>query len=521
MMNMKNIFLTFLTGMLLLSGCTDDSLDTQPNDRYGEETFWTSERNALAALAGCYAVLRHEGVYGGEATPLLEETVTPNAYNYNNRMGFDPIAKGTQTATTSGIINARWNACYSGIGRCNTLLGNIDKVDMDSALIVRMKGEAKFLRALYYSIVATYYDAAPLILDPPAFEQALLPRTPHAEVVAQVIKDLDEAALVLPVKYTVATDIGRATIGAALALKARVLLFEASPLKNPANDLDKWEDAADAAKAVMNLTAAGYDLFPDYRQLFLPAYENKQETIFDVQFKAPELGSSFDIVGRQYNDNAPIKDLINAYEMRDGLPQNLSPLYDPTKPYENRDPRFYQTVVFPGDVFMGTPVTTSRFQITGYGLKKYTIYDKEATTNILNVGRSEINYMVIRYADVLLMFAEAQNEAVGPDADVYDAVNRIRERAGLVPFEIPAGKTQIEMREIIRHERRIEFVGEGFYYNDIRRWKTAETVLNTKIYSHADKELVGRVFNPGRDYWWPVPQTQRDLNPNLSQNDLY
>src|SRR5687768_3419016 len=98
MMNMKNIFLTFLTGMLLLAGCTDDSLDTQPNDRYGEETFWTSERNALAALAGCYAVLRHEGIYGGEATPLLEETATPNAYNYNNRMGYDDLSYGKQTA---------------------------------------------------------------------------------------------------------------------------------------------------------------------------------------------------------------------------------------------------------------------------------------------------------------------------------------------------------------------------------------------------------------------------------------
>lgn len=521
-MIMKKIFLSFLVGTLLMAGCSDSALDTEPTDRYEEKEFWVNERNAMSALNACYAILLQDGIFGGEATPLLEESATPNAYNYNNRLGFDQVAKGTQTATNSAIINNRWSDCYSGIGRCNTLLANIDKVtSLNETLATRMKAEAKFLRALYYSLLAMYYDAAPLILDPPAIDQALLPRDSHEEIIAQVIKDLDEAAAVLPPKYTGTTDIGRATIGAALALKARVLLFEASPLKNPDNTIAKWQAAADAARAVMNVTEAGYDLFPNYRQLFLPQFENSQETVFDVQFKVPEVGSSFDLVGRQYNDNAPLQDLINAYEMKDGKSQEESDYYDPANPYADRDPRFYQTVVFPGDVFMGVTVTTSRFKITGYGMKKYTIYDKEATSNILNGGRSETNYMVIRYADVLLMFAEAQNEAVGPDVDVYNAVNRIRERAGLVPFEIPAGKTQAEMREIIRHERRIEFVGEGFYYNDIRRWKIAEDVMNSQIHNYANKALVTRRFNPERDYWWPVPQTQRDLNTNLDQNHLY
>jgi hypothetical protein len=513
---MNKIFGLLFGSMLLMAACTDEALDTSPNDRYLEEDFWMSDKNAQASLTGCYAVLRDRALFGF-ATPLMEETITPNAYVYDGTLGYGTIALGTHTNTNSEIINTRWGACYSGIGRCNTLLANIDKVPMDSALMVRMKAEAKFLRALYYSLLETYYGDAPLILDQPSMEHAYLPKNDRTEIVAQVIKDLDEAAKVLPVKYSTVADIGRATKGAALALKARVLLFEASPLNNPDNNIVKWDSAARAAKAVMDLSAAGYGLFPDYRQLFLPANENRQETVFDVQFKTPELGSSFDLIGRQFNTNAPLQDLVYAYEMKDGLPQSASPLYDPALPYQNRDPRFYQTIVFPGDVFMGTPVTTNRFQFTGYGLKKYTVYDKEPNNNLIGEGRSEINYMLIRYADVLLMYAEAQNEVVGPDASVYDAIHRIRQRAGLFPYEIDAGKTQEEMREIIRHERRIELAGEGFYYNDIRRWKIAENVMKGLVYKYNNQKVDNnqRKFDPAVHYWWPIPQTQIDLNPHL------
>ena len=129
--------------------------------------------------------------------------------------------------------------------------------------------------------------------------------------------------------------------------------------------------------------------------------------------------------------------------------------------------------------------------------------------------------MVLRYGDLLLMYAEAQNEAAGPDASVYAAVNSIRQRAGLLPYEVPAGKSKEEMREIIRRERRIELAAEGYYYTDIRRWKTAEVVMNATIFNSQNLPIVKRTFNPARDYWWPVPQTQRDLNPALTQNPGY
>jgi hypothetical protein len=365
-----------------------------------------------------------------------------------------------------------------------------------------------------------YFGGVPLILtEPDPNEQASLPRNTRDEVVQQVLKDLDAAAATLPVKYTVATDIGRATKGAALALKARVLLFEASPLINTTGDKAKWKTAAEAAKAVMDLAGTGYALFPDYRKLFLPQNDNSVESVFDVQFITPQQGSSFDLIGRQYNTNAPLRDLIDAYLMKDGLPHTASPLYNAAKPYENRDPRMYQTIVYPGDTFQGELVTPSRFVVTGYGTKKYTVYDKEPNSNNIQGDRSEINYMVIRFADVLLMYAEAQNEAAGPDASVYAVLDQIRTRAGMP--KVAEGKTQAYLREIIRLERRIELAQEGFYYNDIRRWKLAEKVLNAPILTHDNKTIMTRTFNPARDYWWPVPDVQRDRNPSLEQNQGY
>ncbi|MBO9155007.1 RagB/SusD family nutrient uptake outer membrane protein [Chitinophaga sp. GCM10012297] len=516
---MKKIFCVMMAGVLFAS-CGNDILDSAPSDRYTEATFWTTEANANMGLTGCYNMLRAEGVFGGTATPLWEETATPNAYNYDNSGGWNVIAAGTQTGSNSGIVTSRWAHAYEGIGRCNTLLAKIGGVPMDEKLKDRMKAEATFLRALYYALLEMYYGGVPLILDQPdPVTQASLPRNTREEIVAQVLKDLDAAAAVLPLKYTGA-NIGRATKGAALALKARVLLFEASPLINTTGDKNKWKLAADAAKAVMDLPGTGYDLFGDYRSLFLPANDNSIESVFDVQFTAPTQGSSYDLIGRQYNTNAPVQDIVYAYQMKDGLPQAQSPYYDPAKPYDNRDPRMYATIVYPGDQFQGELVTPSRFVVTGYGTKKYTIYDKEANPNNLTGGRSEINYMVIRFADVLLMYAEAQNEVLAvPDDNVREAVNRVRRRAKMP--EIEAGKTQDQMRAVIRQERRIELAFEGFYYTDIRRWKIAETVNKGPILTWDNKPIMTRTFDPKRDYWWPIPDVQRDRNPNLGKNPGY
>jgi hypothetical protein len=506
--------------VLGLSSC-GKLLDTEPTDRYTVESFWISEKGTIGALAGCYNSLTKTGTFGGTATVLWEETATPNAYNYDNSAGFNVIALGTQTAATnSAIISSRWADAYGGIGRCNTFLAHVEQSPLNSNLKVRMTAEAKFLRALYYNLLATYYGGVPLILEEPAMEQANIPRASRKEVVQQIIKDLDEAIAVLPVAYTTTADIGRVTKGAAMALKARVLLFEASPLINASGNTDQWILAAKAAKDVMTLPGTGYALFSNYRNLFLSANENSTECVFDVQFKFPEYGTGFDIVLRQYNTVAPLKNLVDAYGMKDGKTKEESSLYNPASPYANRDPRFEQTIVYPGSTYRGSVVAPGTFVNTGFTMKKYSIYDSEPNTNM--PASTDINYMIIRYADVLLMYAEAQNEALSvPDQSIYDAVEMIRKRAGLNPYLLPVGLSKSQMREVIRLERRIEFVGEGYYYTDIRRWKIAETVMKGPIYNYAGNAILSRSFNPQRDYWWPIPQTQRDLNHALEQNPNY
>lgn len=525
---MKNIGIITTLFLLLFAtgGCKKELLDTQPTNKYNEGNFWESEAAAEAALSGCYSVLTSDGLFGGDATPLWEETATPNAYNYSNSMGFDLIAEGRQQSSNGGIIAQRWHDCYVGIGRCNTFLANVDRVEMDEDTKTRMKGEARFLRGLYYFMLENYYGGVPLILDPPNLEtQADLARAPREEVVAQVLSDLDSAAMVLPLKYS-KSNVGRATKGAAMALKARVLLYEASPLFNPSNDLSKWKAAADAAKAVIDLAGTGYGLYSDYRGLFLPQNENNKEVIFDVQYIFPGLGTSFDLIGKQYNTNAPLLNLAEAYDMNNGLPiTDPASGYDPANPYANRDPRLYGTIFFPGDTLMEVRVTNSRFAVTGYGMKKYTIYDKgpaPAGQSDLKSGQSETNFIILRYADVLLMYAEALNEFSGPSPEVYDALNKVRARVNMPPIDPSVTPyTQAELREIIHHERRIEFAGEALYYNDIRRWKTAEVVLNAPIKSYDGSQIEVRTFDPSRDYFWPIPLTETDLNPALEQNPGY
>lgn len=513
---------TVIAGVALcgigISACNTDLLNTSPDNKYVESNFWGSEAAANAALTGCYNILHWDGVFSNDAGPLWEETMTPNALNYTNTQGFNSVAQGTQDASTGGIIGTRWARPYGGIGRCNTFLARVDEVEMDPDKKEQMKSEAKFLRALFYFILESYYGDVPLILDPPELSQGNQPRTSRDEVVSQLLKDLEEAAAVLPESYG-NSDLGRATRGAAMALKAKVLLHEASPLfNNGQTDPAKWQAAADAAKTVIDLGI--YDLFPQYEEFWLPENENNEEVIFDVQYIYPDGGNSFDLIGQQYNTNAPLQGLVDAYLMEDGLPASESPLYDPANPYEHRDPRFYATVVYPGAIFRGELVTEDRFAITGYGMRKYTIYNEEIPPEDkkdLKGGQSETNYIVLRYADILLMYAEAMNEANGPSGEVYDALNKIRARADMPA--IGTGYSQVELREIIRHERRIELAGEGYYYNDIRRWMTAEEALSGPIYGYGGKEIQVRTFNPARDYWWPIPQGELDLNPELKQND--
>ncbi len=490
--------------ILLLAGLTscDSLLDVDPTDQYSTDTYWVDQEQYDAALAGCYNSLYNASVFFNGETDMI----TPNSKAYNESNGTDAIATGSALATTA-LFSTFWSNAYRGIGRANTLLDKIEDATFDESDIGQMKGEALFIRTLYYSYLIDLFGDCPLILETPNDDtQGDLPRTAKEDVLAQITGDLDVAAGLLPDSYSSSDDVGRVTKGAALALKARILLYN-----------EEWEAAAVAAKDVIDLGV--YDLFSDYRGMYMPENENNVEVIFDIQYTSPDFTHSMDHVVYVLNRPAPLKNLVDAYLMDNGESISESTSYDPENPYENRDPRLHQTVACIGYEFNGATVDADDVVTTGFGQKKYTVYPDSETITTVTSGNSDLNFIVIRYAEVLLTYAEALNEAASsPSSEVYWALNKIRSRLTVEMPEIESGLTQDQMREVIRLERRIELACEGLYYSDIRRWKTAEEVNNGAIYN-SDGEIIDyRSFDPDRDYLWPIPATEIQENGQLEQN---
>jgi hypothetical protein len=369
-------------------------------------------------------------------------------------------------------------------------------------------------------------------------------RSSYDESVNFIVKDLDSAAAILPGVGGI--EAGRASKGAALALKSRVLLYA-----------ERWAEAAAAAKQVMELTP-GYTLFPNYENLFLT--ENNSEIIFAKKFTAPVrvhgMGFSWANAGYTagnygfetvnlpagsfggWGGTTPTQNLVDAYEMKDGKPINQSPLHNANDPYKDRDPRFYATVLYNGSVFGGKTVETFEggansksvsddASNTGYYIRKF-LDPSEAKMTQLYPNTSEQDWIFIRYAEVLLNYAEAQNEAVGPDATVYDAINQVRSRPSVNQPPLPAGLSQADMRQRIRNERRVELSFEEHRYFDIRRWDIAKEVLNGPVYGMKITKTGANTFNYERIVFenrvfqdkhlvLPIPQAEIDKNPAAKQ----
>ncbi len=491
-------YLSLCLVLILFCPSCDSLLDVDPSDKYSSDTFWKTEEHASAGITGCYnALLPWRGNYFFEF-----DMITSNAMPYNESNGTQAIAKGTHMSTTP-LITSLWKDCYTGIGRTNTFLDNIGNVTMDEALKSRMTGEAKFLRAFYYFYLEDRFGGVPLILETPnAATQASLPRDSREAVVTQILKDLTEAAELLPKSYSGA-DLGRATKGAALSLKARIQLYN-----------EQWSEAAATAKSVMELNV--YSLFNDYRHFFSEDNKHNSEVIFNVESSLPDFTTGYDHNLYRLNRPAPLKELVDTYLMTDGKTIQESSLFDPAQPYENRDPRLHYSINCIGYPYNGKLITKEDVMTTGFGMKKYTTYEDDETIPL--VERSAFNAILIRYAEVLLTYAEAQNEAGGPDESVYSAINQVRKRPSVNMPEVTKGLTKEQMREVIRRERRVELALEGLYYSDALRWKTIEKENNGAMHNADGVEIVIRSFNPARDYLWPVPYNQIIQNPNLQQN---
>ena len=504
----KYIALPFLFLALVSGGCKRDLLNITPLSSINPDDFFRNEKEASVALTGVYSAL--------DEMWISFDAMSDDLYDQYPWEGPTEVGDGTFNPT-SGYINWKWTTNYRGIGRANRFIDNmLQKAKFDQTKMSQMIGEAKFLRAFWYADLADFYQDVPLILVPQSLAEANTPKSTKDQVVTAVLKDLDDAIAVLPATYG-AGDVGRATKGAAMSLKARVLLYN-----------QRWAESATAAKSVMDLSV--YNLYPTYAELFTVQAENNSEVIFDSQYQKNVRPQGYTTTIRDWRSDVPFVQLTNDYYMSNGKPiSDPASGFDPVNPFKNRDPRLNMTLVVPGEMYHGVPyIPANDFSPTGMAIRKWVEEDN------LEYWNGELNIILIRYADVLLMYAEAQNEAAGPDASVYNAINAVRERAGMP--DVPSGLSKENMRNEIRHERRIEFVAEGLRYSDIRRWKIAETVMvnglgydSGKLSDPTDPaswvfdviNANSRVFSAPKDYVWPIPQSEIQTNKKLIQNQAW
>ncbi len=514
---MKKLLFVLPIFFLAVSSCTKNYLNTKPSDQLSDATFWQTDADALAGITAIYYQMQHN--YQIYAFMPETDGITPNGWIWSGyKNGYAAIAEGNLLPTTATPVSDKWGQLYNGIYKANLAMAKIPGITMDATLKARLLAEAGFLRALFYYDLVDYYGGVPLVKEILQLGAPLPGRNTKEEVLAYVVSECDLAAKNLPVTYG-ASDIGRATQGAALTLKARAYLLN-----------NQFQETADAAKQVMDL--GQYQLYTDYAGMFTNvAAENNKEVIFDVQYAAPGLGEGSPLdglmgplssYGKGWDQIFATQDLVDAYEMKSGLPiTDPASGYDPANPYDNRDPRMDYTIVRPGATWRNIPynsiqIGTSASSYTGYLPRKHVL-----TVDGFNWGDSPLNFIVFRYADVLLMYAEAKNEVSGPDATVYDAINQVRARAGVGMPAIAAGQTQDGMRQLIRHERRIEMAFEGTYYSDIRRWGIAKQLMDGKVIRNITGQQLDVWHFTDALYLWPIPQSERDLNSKLTQNNGY
>lgn len=525
-----------------LSGCQD--LDLAPTDKFTEANYWTSAEKASMVLNTAYGQLTSSGRY------FSNESLSDNMYEGRGNSSEKMISSGQADASNSRF-SEEWKNSYAGIKTCNVFLENVDKVpNMNETLRTRMKAEARFIRAWLYLQLTTWYGDVPLFEKDITLEESKsISRTPKAAILTFIYNELDEVEAVLPTNTEYAeADRGRITKGAAIALKARAYLYQ--------ND---WANVVAACEKLIGNTSNGtYALFSSYEGIFKPENEYNSEVILDYQY-VPSVRvweEMYDLaplsVGARINSKAPTQELVDDYIMMNGKSiKEANSGYDESNPYKNRDPRFAATIVYHGAKWVRPDGTIQTIYIkpgstpsdntygnvdeyigagsnstsTGYYLRK----NYDATSEI--GMKSGLNLILIRYADVLLMYAEAMNELGKMDEAVWNKTIRpLRERAGFTDAPSLIYPTGGDMQTIIRRERRVELAMEGLRIFDIRRWKTAENVLNG--YPHGAQfgeasidngyiRLEKRSFNPERDYLWAVPLSQKDLNPNLGQNPGY
>ncbi|UYQ95854.1 RagB/SusD family nutrient uptake outer membrane protein [Chitinophaga horti] len=490
--------------------------------------------------------------YKGMTSQFTDESISNNAQIEVATMNSGQLLEGGASDVT-GI----YSQMYRGIRNANIMLKLMDTTPWTPEYNpTYIRGEQLYLRAYFYFELLRRFGGVVILTEALDFTEAATDkaRSTYEETLALILKDLEEAIPLLPLTNAdwpnPAAQANRATGAAAMALKARVLLLDASPLKNPSNDLAKWEKAAAASKDIIDL--GKYSLETNYANVLTMANSTEYIRIW------PRGGRSFigtylsdflipTSMGGAQSNLSPVQNHVDLYEMKNGKPiTDPTSGYDPQNPYLNRDPRFYVNILYNNVTWQGRAIQTWQSEpnaqgVVTYGTDHGTALNVTKTSYYLkrlwpeasrsgSTASALLNYVFYRYAEVLINYAEATNEASGPTTEVYNAVNAIRKRAGMP--DLPEGLTQEEMRARIRNERAIEFAFEDMRWWDILRWKQGAAIVaqpmnamkvikntnGTFSYSVMELPTYRKVFNDNM-YLYPIPRAEMNKTSGaLKQN---
>lgn len=536
---MKKII--FYIAILIVSGTGCQKYFETPTDLMREEDAYKDMAVADKSLNHLYATL-WGGIYNRTTNYLLSGTTDEGDIANMTTGGFE-FNRGVQSPSDYPLGN-RWLVLYDYIRRCNIYLRNIAAVpDMNNVKLQRI-GEAKFIKGMHYMELFKNFGRFVIVDEVLNITDDLKrPRNTQEECVNYIVKLADEAAAALLVEYQ-SSDLGRVTKAAAMALKAEALLFYASPLFNPSNETSRWQAAAAAARAILeDPQFTGYKLYDDYAKLFLVNWNSEIIFAFNASAATRAMEQAMGPTGSGgWAGVNPTQQLVDAYQMNNGLSPfnadgsvNAASGYNAANPYANREPRFYATVLYNGATWQNRQIQAYEGgsdamgigqhvkSQTGYFLRKFL----DESVNLNGTQSRAATWILYRLGEIMLDFAEAENEAQGtPSADVYEYVNAIRTRAKLPGLE--AGLTQAQMREKIRHERRIEMAFEDNRFWDVRRWGLVQDKFNIQIkgmritqsgnnFNYQVVNVRPRVFDFKKNLF-PIPQSEINRNPNMDQN---
>ena len=487
----KIIKLIYLVLIATVFSACEDFLDKQPLAQPNSSTFWKTEAEVQAALTATYSTYRTNiagSVPGSNGVSFAIEALSDNAISSSGYFNIQGIMHGGIHSGTTGAVQDFWRLCYEGIAACNYFLDNIDlaKDLLSEANYNKYKGEALFNRAYYYNELIQLYGDVPLVLTSQNIGSGYetTPRTPRAEVVEQLLSDLDAAIAGLP---NIAYKDGHAVKGTAIMLKVRMLL----------ND-QRWGEAADAAWSLISDPGNPFRLYNNYSGIFFGEQKDNPEIMFSVQYTPATDPHQLDQYVGSRMSFFPTTQLRDAYKIN----QNPDPLY-----FGKKDPRLKMTIIQIGDPWvMHSSGTFSKaagrnsegnIPFTEMAFKKWI----DPTAVRASGATSSQHIVKMRYAELLLSYAEAMFEkGEGTDQRAIDALNAVRLRPGVQMHPV-----DVLTRDNIRNERRVELAFEGLRFNDLIRWGIAHEVIPTIPGNGAN---IKRKFD---GYLWPVPQQQMDI----------